>query len=171
MARQQAMANLFLQLWQYGRSVNHYRLLARTLRAAWRVRRTLAQHGFGSQFNSQPGLPLSVAIAAVEPLTLSPQNGWRGAQPDLILRFAAVVVSKPLTWGRCVQRSLIAYHLLNGYGYPARICFGIHRENHRLEGHAWVELWAAPKLALGEVNDPYERFLPVYQSAPPASHA
>ena len=164
MTRKQTMTKFFAHFWQYGRSLDHYRLLVRTLRVAWRVRRTLAKLGPASN----PVLPLATAIAAVEPLSLPPQNGWQGAQPITIVRFATFVIRQPLTWGRCVQRSFIAYQLLNGYGFPARICFGVHRENQQLAGHAWVELLAAPKLALGEASDPYERFLPVYQSAPPS---
>lgn len=156
------MTKLFSQLWKYGRTPANYWLGMRTLRTAWLVKRTLAKAG---ELQATP--TLATAIAAVTPLTLSPQPHWRGVSPETIVQFAGFVVNQPLTWGRCVQRSLVAYRLLNGYGFPARICFGIQREDERQAGHAWVELWATPRCALGESNDPYQQYLPVYQSAPP----
>jgi hypothetical protein len=158
---------LFSQLrrgaWQYGWSAAHYRLLARALRATWRVRRQLAESSGAPQRSPH----LAAAIAAVEPLFLTPQPGWQAVNPETIVRFAGFVAGIPLNWGRCVQRSLIAYRLLNGYGIPARICFGIHRQDQGLDGHAWVELLSAPQQALGEQQNPYEKYLPVFQSTPP----
>src|SRR5581483_5192759 len=93
---------------------------------------------------------LASAIAAVEPLYLPPQPGWRISDAEKIARFASSIVGMPQTWGRCVQRSLIVYRLLNAYGIPARLCFGINRQHEQLDGHAWVEKLAEPRRALGE---------------------
>jgi hypothetical protein len=144
---------------RYGWSLAPYRLLARTLRVAWQVRRELARQSPAAQLSPS----LAAAIAVAERFYLPPQPGWTGVAPETIMRFAGFVVGAPMTWGRCVQRSLIAYRLLNGYGIPARLCCGIHRQDQRLDGHAWVELLSAPRVALEEHSDPYEKYLPVYQ--------
>ncbi len=145
---------------EYGMAWPHYLLLARTLRAAWLVRRHLAERQASPQ--------LAATIAAVEKLYLPPQRGWSGVDAVTIMRFAGFVVGVPLSWGRCVQKSLIAYRLLNGYGIPARFCCGVHRQNQALDGHAWVENLSEPRQALGESQDPFERYLPIYSSPLPA---
>jgi hypothetical protein len=66
-----------------------------------------------------------------------------------------------------VKRSLIVYRLLNGYGIPARVQFGIDRNNQTQPGHAWVCLLCAPHEAFGETENPTKRFLPVFTSALP----
>lgn len=146
---------------RYAFAWENYLLLARTLQAAQLVRRHLA--------TSANSPTLASAIAAVEPLYLSPQPGWRISDAEKIARFAGFIVGVPQTWGRCVQRSLIVYRLLNAYDIPARLCFGINRQNEQLDGHAWVEKLAEPKRAFGESSDPYERYLPVYTSPLPAA--
>lgn len=148
------------QLFEFGSSWPNYMLLARTIAAAWLVRRELSARRLSPT--------LAATIAAVEKLYLSPQPRWRGAEAATIVRFAGFVVGVPLTWGRCVQKSLIAYRLLNGYGFPTRFCCGINRQNQAWDGHAWVECLSTPKCALGESADPYERYLPVYFSPLPA---
>lgn len=156
--------NLWLKrIWQtmeYGRAWENYLLLVRTIQAAWLVRRHLAARQLSPQ--------LVTTIAAVEQLYLPPQPGWRGVEAETILRFAGFAVGVPLTWGRCVQKSLIAYRLLNGYGIPVRFCCGVHRQDQALDGHAWVEKVREPKRALGESSDPYQHYLPVYISPMPA---
>ncbi len=147
------------QVIHYGRAWRHYLLLARTLRAAWLVRRYLPER--------QASPHLAGAIAAVEKLYLPPQPGWDEVEAETIMRFAGFVVGVPLTWGRCVQRSLIAYRLLNGYGIAARFCCGVNQQDQNLDGHAWVEKLSEPKHALGERTDPYLRYLPVYSSPLP----
>jgi hypothetical protein len=144
---------------RYAFAWENYLLLARTIQAAQLVRRHLPE---------QTGSPkLASAIAAVEPLYLPAQPGWRISEAEKIARFAGFVVGLPQTWGRCVQRSLIIYRLLNAYGIPARLCFGVNRQDQQLDGHAWVEKLAEPRRAFYESGDPYERYLPVYTSALP----
>ena len=147
------------QVIQFGRAWQNYLLLVRTLHAAWLVRKHLSDR------RSSPSL--AAAIAAVEPLYVSPQPQWRGVNEETILRFAGFIAGAPLTWGRCVQRSLLAYRLLNGYGYAARLCFGIHRQDQTLAGHAWVERLGATRQVLGESCDPYQQYLPVYTAPQP----
>jgi hypothetical protein len=147
--------------WRYAFAWENYLLLARTLQAAWLVRQHLA-----TSVNSPQ---LASAIAAVETLYLSPQPSWRISNAEKIARFAGFIVGVPQTWGRCVQRSLIVYRLLNAYGIPARLCFGINRQHEQLDGHAWVEKLAEPKRAFGEGRDPYEHYLTVYTSPLPAA--
>ncbi len=144
---------------EYGTVWQNYLLLARTLHAALLVRRHLAER--------QASPSLAATIAAVDKLYLPPQRGWSGVEAATIMRFAGFVVGVPLTWGRCVQRSLIAYHLLNGYGIPARFCCGVNRQDQELDGHAWVERLSEPRQSLGESNDPYARYLPIYHSPLP----
>lgn len=148
------------QMWRYGRAWPNYLLLMRAIQAAWLVRRYLAERRISPH--------LAATITAAEKLYLPPQSSWRGVDEEAIIRFTGFVVGVPLTWGRCVQRSLIAYRLLNGYGIPTRFCCGIHREDQSLDGHAWVEKLDEPKRALGENSDPYLRYLPVYTSPFPA---
>src|SRR5690349_10414360 len=93
---------------RYAFTWENYLLLVRTLQTAQLVRRHLVE---------QAGSPkLASAIAAVEPLYSPPQPGWHISDAEKIARFANFVVGMPQTWGRCVQRSLIVYRLLNAYG-------------------------------------------------------
>ncbi|MBI1765777.1 MAG: lasso peptide biosynthesis B2 protein [Acidobacteria bacterium] len=149
------------QVFEYGAAGQNYLLLARTLHTAWLVRRQLAARQSSPQ--------LATTIAAVEKLYLPPQPGWTGIPAETILRFAGFIVGVPLTWGRCVQKSLIAYRLLNGYGIPARFCCGVNRQQQTLDGHAWVEKLSEPGCALSESRDPYRFYLPVYTSPMPAA--
>jgi hypothetical protein len=145
---------------ELGGAWQNYLLLVRTFRTAWLVRRHLATGRLSPQ--------LAPTIAAVERLYLPPQTGWSGVEAETIMRFAGFVVGVPLTWGRCVQKSLIAYRLLNGYGIPVRFCCGVNRQDQVLDGHAWVEKVREPKRALGESSDPYQCYLPVYTSPLPS---
>lgn len=156
----QLFRKMCLNCWQCGWRWQNYQLLARALHAAWLVQRQLA--------GSSTVPSLAKAIAAVAPLQLAQQPHWHGPGAAEIFRFAAFVAAVPHEANRCVARSLIAYRLLNGYGFPARLCFGIQRQNPARVGHAWVELCATPRCALGETSDPYEQFVPVF-TAPQSS--
>jgi hypothetical protein len=147
---------------RYAFAWENYLLLARTLQAARLVRRHLSAQA------SSP--KLASAIAAVELLYSPPQHGWHISDEEKIAQFAAFVVGMPQMWGRCVQRSLIVYRLLNAYGIPARLCFGINRQDQQLDGHAWVEKLSEPRRAFAESSDPYEHYLPVYTSSLPAEY-
>lgn len=159
--------SLIMELWrrriwqvtQYGRNWRHYLLLWRAFQAARLIRHNLAER--------QLSPSLATTIAAVEKSYLPPQAGWRGVEAVTILHFAGFVVGLPLTWGRCVQKSLIAYRLLNGYGIPVRFCCGVNRQNQALDGHAWIERVSESRQLLGESNDPYLNYALVYVSPIP----
>lgn len=152
---------IYSGIWQSAGRWENYLLLTRTLHAAWLVRRQLTDNRSSPQ--------LAAAIQAVKVLYLPAQSGWSGPTANTVMRFAGFVTGVPRSWGRCVQRSLIAYRLLNGYGIPARVCFGIHRADQARDGHAWVEILTELPTVLGEQRDPYENYLPVYAS--PLPHA
>lgn len=128
--------------------------------AAICVRRSLA--------DNRPSPGLAAAIEAVDRVYLPLQRGWRISDRRKIALFAAFVTQFPVAWGRCVQQSLICYRLLNGYGIPAKICFGIDREDESGEGHSWVVTADDEAPAFSEIADPNERFKLVYQSEKPA---
>jgi len=148
-----------LKFYRYAFAWENYPLLARAIRAAWLVRRRLPEPTPSPHFAS--------ALAAVEALYLPPQPGWKVSDAEKIVRFAAFAVGFPAEWGKCVQQSLIAYRLLNGYGIPAKICFGVSRVEPSSEGHAWLIKLSEPERAFAEAVDPRERFTPVYTSPLP----
>jgi hypothetical protein len=145
----------WLKFYRYVWSWENYLLLARTWQAARLVKGLLKE--------ASPKLP--DAIAAVAPCYLAPQPNWHISDPAKILLFAHWMTGIPVNWGKCVQRSLIVYRLLNGYGIPAQVLFGVSRENQAQAGHAWVCLVNEPQRAFGESENPLERFLPIFTSA------
>lgn len=149
-----------LKFYRYAFAWENYLLLMRAIRAAQMVRRLLPDQALSPHFAS--------ALAAVEQVYLPPQPGWKISDEAKIARFAAFVIGFPREWGKCVQQSLIAYRLLNGYGIPARICFGISRNQDLNEGHAWVVKLNEPDQAFAEIADPRERFTLVYVSSLPS---
>jgi hypothetical protein len=155
------------KFYRYAFAWENYLLLARAVRAARLVRRHLPEPAVSPHLGS--------ALAAVEQLYLPPQPGWKISDEAKIARFAAFVVGFPVEWGKCVQQSLIVYRLLNGYGVPARICFGVSRNQATgkdgvSEGHAWVVKLNEPDHAFAEIDDPRERFTLIYASSPPVAH-
>ena len=150
----------WLKFYRYVWGWENYLLLARTWQAARLVKGLL----------NAPSPNLKDAIAAVPFCYLAPQPNWHISDPTKIYLFAHWMTGVPATWavdGRCVQRSLIVYRLLNGYGIAARVQFGIHRNDATQAGHAWVCTLSEPQHAFGESENPVERFLPVFTSAQP----
>jgi hypothetical protein len=143
----------------------NYLLLARAIQAALLVRKFLPENVPSPHFTS--------ALNVVEKLYLPPQPGWKISNEEKVARFASFVVNFPIAWGKCVQQSLIVYRLLNGYGIPARICFGVSRDDastNGTDGHAWVvrlDQPGHPGVAIAENTDPRERFKIVYASPNP----
>jgi hypothetical protein len=148
-----------LKFYRYVFAWENYLLLARAIRAAWLVRKFLPENIPSPHFAS--------ALGAVEKLYLPPQPGWSISSEEKVVRCASFVVNFPIEWGKCVQQSLIVYRLLNGYGIPAKVCFGISRDSSSTEGHAWVVRLDAPGRAIAEKVDPRERFKLVYASQHP----
>lgn len=151
----------WLKFYRYIWGWENYLLLARTWQATRLVKGLL----------NAPSPKLVDSIAAVSACYLTPQAGWRISESAKIYLFAHWMTAIPATWatneGRCVQRSLIVYRLLNGYGIPARAQFGIRRDDETQPGHAWVYTLSEPQRAFGEQENPLERFLPVFTSALP----
>lgn len=148
-----------LKFYRYIFGLENYLLLARTVQAAWRVRRLLPDRLPSPYFAS--------ALDAVDKIYLSPQKGWTISDEEKIARFAGFVVNFPTQWGKCVQQSLVIYRLLNGYGIPAKICFGVSRDQNSNDGHAWVIKLSEPERPFAEDVDPRERFKTVYISPIP----
>lgn len=155
-----AMRHL-LKFYRYVWEWENYLLLTRTLRAAWLVRRHLRERA--------PSPHFATALPVVEQLYLPPQPNWRISDASKIASFASFAVNTPVTWGRCLQQSLIIYRLLNGYGIPARICFGVSRDEPARDGHAWVITLDDPPQPFAEMSDPRERFELVYASPLPTA--
>lgn len=145
----------------YAFAWENYPLLFRTLKAAWLVRRHLRER--------TPSPHFGAAVQAVNLLYLPPQPGWHVSDPERIARFASFVINFPVTWGKCVHQSLITYRLLNGYGIPAKVCFGVNQQTPETDGHAWVVTLTEPKQAFAESQDPLQRFKLIYTSPLPES--
>lgn len=148
-----------LKFYRYMFEWENYLLLIRAIQAARLVKRVLLEQTLSPHFAS--------ALAAVDSLYLSQQPGWSISDDQKIARFAAFVTNIPTEWGKCVQQSLIVYRLLNGYGVPAKICFGVSRNQGSTDGHAWVVKLNNPGQAVGESTNPRERFTLVYVSPMP----
>jgi hypothetical protein len=146
-----------LKFYRYAFVWENYPLLARTLYAAWLVRRSINERAPSPHFSS--------ALSAVEKLYLPQQANWKISDIEKIAHFAGFVVNFPVTWGKCVQQSLIIYRLLNGYGVPAKICFGVSLIDSQNDGHAWV---ITPSGVFAESDDPRHRFRTIYTSPRPA---
>lgn len=128
----------------------NYALAVRAVHSAWLVR------GWLSEEPRSPGL--KPAIAAVEKAHIAPRRNWRISDSGKILGASGLIVRLPYRWGACVHQSLIAYRLLNGYGFAATINIGIPKDGSSEEGHAWVT--ADGKPAGDNMN---ARFLTVYR--------
>lgn len=150
-----------LKFYRYIFDLENYLLLARAIEAARLVRRHLSERAVSPHFAS--------ALKAVDQIYMSPQPDWKISDEEKIVRFAAFVIGFPFEWGKCVQQSLIVYRLLNGYGIPARICFGVSREANASDGHAWIIKLNDPERPFAEESDPRERFTLVYTSPQPAA--
>jgi hypothetical protein len=148
-----------LKFYKYAFAWENYLLLARAIHAALLVRRRLEERAESPHF--------AASLNAVDHLYLPPQPGWKISDAEKIVRFANFVVNFPVAWGKCVQQSLIAYRLLNGYGIPAKICYGVSRDESSQDGHAWVVRSSEPERAFAEKSDPREKFKLVYTSPLP----
>lgn len=149
---------LLLRFYRYAFALENYLLLARTIRAAWQVRQSLRGTG-----NRDLTPQLRSALPLISTFYLPPQARWQISEIRRIVIFSRAAVAFPRRWGRCLQQSLIAYHLLNGYGIPAQLCVGISRSAPE-QGHVWVSLVSDHGKALAEADDLSERFLTIYVS-------
>lgn len=148
-----------LKFYRYMFNWENYLLLARTIQAARLVKQVLPEQSLSPHFAS--------ALSVVDGMYLPKQAGWNISDDRKIARFAAFVTNVPTEWGKCVQQSLIVYRLLNGYGVPAKICFGVSRNPDSTDGHAWVVKLGEPERPFAESVNPHERFTLVYVSPLP----
>jgi len=146
-----------LKFYRYLWAWENYLLLPRTVRAARLVR------GKMPDGNLTPRL--AAALPVIDACYLTPQPGWHISDAAKITRFASFVVNFPTQWGRCLQRSLIAYRLLNGYGVAAHLCIGVDREDASRDGHVWV--MTADGQAIGESVEPRDRYQTIFISPLP----
>jgi hypothetical protein len=98
---------------------------------------------------------------------LPPQPGWQISDAEKVARFASFAVNFPTRWGKCLQRSLIVYRLLNGYGIAARLCIGVDREDAARDGHVWVISLEDGGRPVGESVEPDERYQTIFASPLP----
>ncbi|MFN0121629.1 MAG: lasso peptide biosynthesis B2 protein [Blastocatellia bacterium] len=151
-----------LRFYRYALAAENYLLLWRTMAAAWHVRRALRDIGRTREITPQ----FQAAIPVIPALYLPAQPGWRISDPQRIALFASFMITIPTRWGRCLQRSLIIWRLLNGYGVPAQLCIGVHRTD-ATDGHVWVSRLADHGRAFAEASDPHQTFLRIYSSPIP----
>jgi hypothetical protein len=147
-----------LKFYRYALAWENYWLLLRAIRAAHLVRRLLPDGA------ATPRLAASLPV--IDSFYLPPQPHWRISDAEKVARFANFVANFPTTWGRCLQRSLITYRLLNGYGIPARLCCGVSQSDPHTDGHAWV-VRLGDNRPVAETTDPRQRFTLIYTSSLP----
>ncbi len=152
------------KFYRYAFARENYLLLARVVQAALLVRRKISDQSITPK--------LKHVLPVIDTFFLPPQLNWRISDAKKIAWFANVVINFPWRWGRCLQRSLIVYRLLNGYGIPARLCVGFDPQNSAAEGHVWVINLSAGEKAFAESFDPLEKYIVIYTSPLPAlNHA
>jgi hypothetical protein len=145
--------------YRYAFAAENYWLLLRVVRAAWHVRQVLPDSSITPKLVS--------ALPTIDSFYLPPQPNWRLSDAKKIAWFANFIVNFPTRWGRCLQRSLIVYRLLNGYGEPARLLIGVDKQDATAEGHVWVVRLCDGDRVFAEAREPRERFTVIYTSPLP----
>ena len=138
----------------------NYQLLARVIRTAFQVRQLIRDPSITPR--------LASALPAIDSFYLPPQPNWRLSDAKKIAWFANFIVNFPIRWGKCLQRSLIVYRLLNGYGEPARLCIGVDEQDLTAEGHVWVVRLRDNNRVFAEAIEPRDRFTVIYVSPLPS---
>ena len=145
--------------YRYAFSGENYWLLVRVLRAAWQVRQVIRDSSVTPKLMS--------ALPAINSFYLPPQTNWRLSDAKKVAWFANFIVNFPVRWGKCLQRSLIVYRLLNGYGEPARLYIGVNEQDAAADGHVWVVRLCDGDRVFAEAVEPRERFTVIYTSPLP----
>ncbi|HEX4947062.1 MAG TPA: lasso peptide biosynthesis B2 protein [Blastocatellia bacterium] len=143
----------------YALAWENYLLLARVIRTAWQVRRVIPASSITPKLVS--------ALPAIDSFYLPPQPNWRLSDAKKVAWFANFIVNFPVRWGKCLQRSLIVYRLLNGYGEPARLLVGVDETDATADGHVWVVRLCDGDRVFAEAVEPRERFTVIYASPLP----
>ncbi len=145
--------------YRYAFAGENYLLLARVIRAALQVRQVIGDPSITPK--------LASALPAIDSFYLPPQPNWRLSDAKRIAWFANFIVNFPLRWGKCLQRSLIVYQLLNGYGEPAHLYIGVDENDLTAEGHVWVVRVRDGDGVFAEAVEPRARFTVIYRSPLP----
>jgi hypothetical protein len=145
--------------YRYAFDWENYLLLGRTIQTAWMIRQVIRDPSITPKFRS--------ALPAIQSFYLPPQPNWRLSDAKKVAWFANFIVNFPVRWGKCLQRSLIVYRLLNGYGEPARLVVGVDEQDSTAEGHVWVVRLCDGNRVFAEAIEPRERFTVIYESPLP----
>jgi Transglutaminase-like superfamily len=145
-----------LKFYRYAGAWENYVLLWRVIQSALLVRRRIKDQAITPK--------LKAIFPFIDEFFLVPQKRWRLSDAKKIAWFANFIVNFPFRWGRCLQRSLIVYRLLNGYGMPANVLIGVNRQDATADGHVWVVRASDNGLAFAEESEPDEKYTIIYRS-------
>lgn len=149
----------FLKFYRYAFHWENYLLLSRVIQTALLVRQRA------------PNLAITPKLSSVLPVIdsfyLEPQPHWRLSDAKKVAWFANFIVNFPVRWGGCVQRSLILYRLLNGYGNPARLCIGVPTQAEIAHMHVWIMRLCDGGQGFAESFEPRDRYQIIYTSPLP----
>ncbi len=148
-----------LKFYRYAGDQENYALLWRVVISAWLVRRRIKEQAITPK--------LKAILPFIDEFFLVPQKRWHLSDAKKIAWFANFIVNFPFRWGRCLQRSLIVYRLLNGYGMPSNLYIGVNQQDAIADGHVWVVRLSDNGLAFAEVSEPGEKYTILYRSPLP----
>jgi hypothetical protein len=146
-----------LKFYRYAWRWENYLLLGRVVQTALLVRRRIREKSVTPKL--QPYL-----FPVIDSFYLQPQPHWQLSDAKKVAWFANFIVNFPVRWGGCLQRSLIIYRLLNGYGEPARLCLGEPLHDSTADGHVWVIRLCDKGKGFAESFEPRERYNIIYTS-------
>lgn len=152
-----------LKFYRYAGAWENYLLMWRVMTSAWLVRRRIKDQAITPKLKAI----LPSLNEFMDEFFLMPQKRWQLSDAKKIAWFANFIVNFPFRWGRCLQRSLIVYRLLNGYGMPSRLYIGVHQQDATADGHVWVVRLSDQGLAFAEVSEPDEKYTTIYRSTLP----
>lgn len=152
-----------LKFYRYAGAWENYLLMWRVIYSAWLVRRHIKDQAITPKLKAI----LPSLHEFIHEFFLTPQKRWRLSDAKKIAWFANFIVNFPFRWGRCLQRSLIVYRLLNGYGMPSSFFIGVNHQDVTADGHVWVVRLSDNGLAFAEASEPGEKYTIIYRSPLP----
>ena len=152
-----------LKFYRYAGAWENYTLLWRVVSSAWLVRRRIKEQAITPKLKAILPFIDEVMVECF----LVPQKRWHLSDAKKIAWFANFMVNFPFRWGRCLQRSLIVYRLLNGYGMPSNLYIGVNQQDATADGHVWVVRVCDNGLAFAEDSEPSEKYTILYRSTLP----
>ena len=104
--------------------------------------------------------PLKSVLRLLTPRRKITPSALSAARQAKIERFAHYWFSRRYIAAHhsCLKQSLVLYYLFNRAGIPARICFGIRKEDSQLSGHSWIETPSSDR----NNPDPHNEFVEIY---------